>query len=62
MSLMLKFYIALDNILSIVFNPRIFFELLCALSFSLYASKHSESNHGDVKSDFTEMDGIYLSV
>ena len=29
---------------------------------SLYASKHSESNHGDVKSDFTEMDGIYLSM
>ena len=48
--------------MSIVFNPRIFFELFVALSFSLYASKHSESNHGDVKSDFTEMDGIYLSM
>ena len=30
--------------------------------FPFYASKHAESNHGDLKSDFTEMDGIYLSM
>ena len=55
----------MDNILSISFNPRIifeFFSFLWALSLFLYASKHSASNHGDVKSDFMEMDGIYLST
>ena len=59
---MLKIYFTLDNILSISFNPRIIFEFLWALSLFLYASKHSASNHGDMKSDFMEIDGIYLST
>ena len=61
LSLILKIYFTLENILSISFNPRIIFEFLWALSLFRYASKHSASNHGDVKSDFMEMDGIYLS-
>ena len=62
LSLILKIYFTLDNILSISFNPKIIFEFLWALSLFLYASKHFASNHGDVKSDFIEMEGIYLST
>ena len=31
-------------------------------NFEKRAHPISESNHGDVKSDYTEMDGIYLST
>ena len=62
LSLILKIYLTLDNILSISFDPRIMFKFLWALSLFLYASKHSASNHGQMKSDFMEMDGVYLST
>ena len=59
---MLKIYFTLDNILSISFNPRIIFEFFMGSILISLCSKHSASNHGDVKSDFMEMDGIYLST
>ena len=54
---MLKFKVALDNILSIVFNPRIFFELFMCSFLEAFRVKP-----WDVKSDLTEMDGKYLSM
>ena len=46
--------------MSISFNPRIIFEFFMgSILVPIYASKHSASNHGDVKSDFMEMDGFH---
>ena len=55
---MLKTYFALNKISSIIFIPRTIF----GFSLSLYASKHSASNHKNVKVYFIEMNGVCLSM